>query len=1185
MRQAGAILFLLLLCVTTAHGADDADGADAIDAVADRVVAAVKADDTDALRALASQDHPDPWLVADALEARGAHAEARRFAQAAPRIDVQGLPAYLKDRSKREAPADARKRLTLASRAFAAQEYEQALGHLDGLTPPASVLAVRVHTLRGRALHALGRYAQAAPCFVAAAEMAERMKWWAQASDAFYLAGLTYDYRDDGKGMHALFSRQLQVEERLQSTMGQGRAHYRLGNAHIVNEQWEAARRHQQISLEQARKVKDHEYVAKGLANEAILCFRADPARALELAQQGVAEIEKVGTAELPTRFRPDPLRIARSKADMLLLAASAATALNRPAVAERHASAAVTAAEASRDERTVEETRAFLAVVAGERLASAGRDAEALLTYERAHRLYTSLGEETRAADALRRIASAQTGLGDLPAAYESLQRAFRTLRSRPAEKRLLCQVHIDAGIVCLRLGRGSEALANLKEARDVAAELGDERLHVAALLGLSRYHASRTEFAPAVTLAKRVLTLLAGSDDRGARGRAHLALSQLYRNMGSPIRAAAELQLAVENLQAIGDARNLWTVRNEQAYVLQTEGDLKGARRVLTALRDEQKRLGNLRGVAWAEMGLANTERGAGKHGKAAEHRDVALRLFEKLGAERTATFARVQLGVDLVWAGDPKRGLEQLATAHKEAQASGDIWTLATCCMGLAHASARSGDHAACMSWAAQGLELTAGLGLDLAEGEGALAREGFSSLPLLGAEAARALGDAKALYRFLEQGRAATLLSALGGRKALRNADVSAELERAEAEARTALAAAHDEFRAVVTQKPPAKRPEQRKAREKLDAARAALRDALADIRRAVRMQADLAQPTVAPLAEIENALKEHEALVLYATLAERTVAVVIRKSGTKVRTLAAAKDVRAAVADLRDFVADEFEEEQGQVKALRKLLIDRLELDTQVNRVLVSTNADIAFVPFALLLPKRQIAYVPSATGFGVLNSLDPVSGSNVLAFGNPAYEGRLKQLKAAAAEVEAIAKGKGDVVFTGKQASKTQLLEIAANPKRWRAVHFACHGKADELNPTMSRLELAADEKSDGSLWALDVFNLDLPADLVVLSACETGLGRRVTGEGIIGLTRAFMVAGSPRVICTLWEVPDKASGALMTRFYELWNPEDGSKRIGAAEALRQAQAFVRSHDKWKHPHYWAAWVLWGLPE
>ena len=152
----------------------------------------------------------------------------------------------------------------------------------------------------------------------------------------------------------------------------------------------------------------------------------------------------------------------------------------------------------------------------------------------------------------------------------------------------------------------------------------------------------------------------------------------------------------------------------------------------------------------------------------------------------------------------------------------------------------------------------------------------------------------------------------------------------------------------------------------------------------------------------------------------------------------------------------------------------------------------------------------------------------------------------------------------------------------------------------------LSSLALSNAGEDDGFLTALEILRTKIPADLAVLSACETGKGKIVKGEGIVGLTRAFMFAGAPRVICSLWKVDDEATKALMIKFYELWNGEaalskapgaasngsngDGKNGMGCAAALKKAQEYVRDHlDKdgkrhWEHPYYWAAWVLWGLP-
>ena len=139
---------------------------------------------------------------------------------------------------------------------------------------------------------------------------------------------------------------------------------------------------------------------------------------------------------------------------------------------------------------------------------------------------------------------------------------------------------------------------------------------------------------------------------------------------------------------------------------------------------------------------------------------------------------------------------------------------------------------------------------------------------------------------------------------------------------------------------------------------------------------------------------------------------------------------------------------------------------------------------------------------------------------------------------------------------------------------------FADGKLVDPERPMFSSLALTPSGDDDGFLTALEVFRMKCPADLVVLSACETGKGKIYKAEGIVGLTRAFMFAGAPRVLASLWKVDDAATAALMSKFYEGWKTGEP-----AAKALRDAQAFVRAQEKWKHPAYWAAWVLWGLPE
>jgi CHAT domain-containing protein len=147
---------------------------------------------------------------------------------------------------------------------------------------------------------------------------------------------------------------------------------------------------------------------------------------------------------------------------------------------------------------------------------------------------------------------------------------------------------------------------------------------------------------------------------------------------------------------------------------------------------------------------------------------------------------------------------------------------------------------------------------------------------------------------------------------------------------------------------------------------------------------------------------------------------------------------------------------------------------------------------------------------------------------------------------------------------------------------RYRVVHFATHALIDDQHPELSGIVLSMvdkqGQKQDGFLRLRDIYNLKLPVDLVVLSACQTGLGRDVKGEGLIGLTRGFMYAGASGVVASLWKVDDEATAELMKHFYSgLFE-----KGLTPAAALRDAQLALRQQKRWQEPYYWAGFVIQG---
>ncbi len=147
---------------------------------------------------------------------------------------------------------------------------------------------------------------------------------------------------------------------------------------------------------------------------------------------------------------------------------------------------------------------------------------------------------------------------------------------------------------------------------------------------------------------------------------------------------------------------------------------------------------------------------------------------------------------------------------------------------------------------------------------------------------------------------------------------------------------------------------------------------------------------------------------------------------------------------------------------------------------------------------------------------------------------------------------------------------------------QYQIVHFATHGILNSQSPELSGVVLSlVDEKGtpqNGFLRLNDIFNLNLPGELVVLSACETGLGKEIKGEGLVGLTRGFMYAGAPRVVVSLWSVDDRGTSELITRFYNKMLQQG----LNPVAALRAAQVEMWKSEDWKASYYWAAFVVQG---
>ncbi len=163
-------------------------------------------------------------------------------------------------------------------------------------------------------------------------------------------------------------------------------------------------------------------------------------------------------------------------------------------------------------------------------------------------------------------------------------------------------------------------------------------------------------------------------------------------------------------------------------------------------------------------------------------------------------------------------------------------------------------------------------------------------------------------------------------------------------------------------------------------------------------------------------------------------------------------------------------------------------------------------------------------------------------------------------------------------VFKGKQATEHQ---FKANAKNYNIIHLAVHGQANTTNPNNNRLVFRpeSDSVEDGSLYSYELYNLQLQADLAVLSTCESGMGKFQPGEGVYSLARGFAYAGCPSVVMSLWKVDDLQTARIMPDFYRTLFAGDTKD-----DALRTAKLrYLRTTNSYHaHPYFWSAFILEG---
>ncbi|MFN7961495.1 MAG: CHAT domain-containing tetratricopeptide repeat protein [Thermoanaerobaculia bacterium] len=837
------------------------------------------------------------------------------------------------------------------------------------------------------------------------------------------------------------------------------------------------------------------------------------------------------------------------------------------------------------------------------------GEVAAARRAFEAAQARWRELGKPLDEAEVRSNLCQLEQTTGSLQEAlscYQEVAARFRELGDGSQEERLANNL----GGLYDRLGEPDSALESYQRALELRRGRGDPIAEAQSLNNLATVHRALGEWQEALRLYGEARKLLPKGSSPGLEAALANNVGFAYASAGEPQRARAAFEEALAVRRLSGDRRGELVALNNLGFCWRGLGEPARALEQHRAALALARELEDGRQEALTRLRLAEAELDLGQAPAALEELEAALAYLGQSGNRRAEASAWHLQGRALTSVGRFEDALTSLGRALELRLAVRDRAGEAETLTALAAVEARLGQSAAARAHAEQAVARVEQM------------RLGFVSPELRTAFAATQQGAYETLVRLLMEGHATAPGQGLD-RVAFEQADHS--------RARTLLDALHQEPGAPAVKTLPPELAERRQGLHRRLAAKisqslkvsAPAADALdreiegllaeldgvdAAIRRLDPRFASFSNPPALRLAEIAALLEADTALLEVALGEERSYLWLVEPGHFTSAVLPPRRELeglaREVYQQFSTLEAGAASPRPDPALKLSELLLgplwDRLE---RARRLVVVPDGALQLVPFAALpVPGRQaqgrlidqleLASLPSA---GVLAlSRQRLAGRPraprlAAVIADPLLAPRFAALPASRREAEEIAAlAAPGSVWTALGTAANREAVLAAPLAQFRALHFATHAVADLSEPERSGLvlaEVAPDGRPlDGFLSLSDIYQLDLDADLVVLSGCQTAVGREVRGEGLAGLARGFLYAGAPRVLASLWRVQDRATAELMRRFYQgLWR-----QGLPAAAALRAAQRELARDPRYRSPASWAAFVLegdWRAPQ
>ena len=782
--------------------------------------------------------------------------------------------------------------------------------------------------------------------------------------------------------------------------------------------------------------------------------------------------------------------------------------------------------------------------------------------------------------------------------------------------------------------LGNSTAALEVYESGYEQAQLMGDYAMQSRILNSIGIVHRSRGELRKALAIYERARLLSRQAGIRGTERAATTNIGVLYGLLGSRERALEALSRALALAIELGSPKAKARVALNLAWNYQLGEEWEAAKKYLEEALHSSREAEDLASEVQTLVALGRIRRLQGDVQGAipllTRATELTVASMDIEGEHRS----RLELGTNYFVQGKPDQAVEHLGRALEITQVLEDPGWEAATRMQIAHLAKQKGDFNAAIEQAEQAISMSEMLRREVASPvlrSTYLARiqddyHFVAEAEVERAEQERNSDHLKWAFKTSERARARTLLDLLAeirqkGRPAERPSDLlderanaTAELSRLQRVLVRVLARAETNANNVDV------------LRQKLRESRHTLERLEWEIRAQDPLYSGERSPQPLDLAEIQATLSSSAALLSYFLGEERSFLFVVTSEDLRVKEIAAEKTLAEPLGEVLSALRQPGRRSQGRFETASARLYELLiapvqDLLKETDTLLIVPDGGLVYLPFeALIVPggeagpggrKRYlldhwaVGYAPSASVYAKLQRLregeteaadrkrwvafaDPVlpGTQEILADAEPVTRGVLedtkwawRRLPGARREVEGIAEmfPVGErTIYLGAEATEARVKEDE-RVSQARVLHLASHALIDEESPTQSAVLLAQGEhdQEDGLLQMREIFDLQLSADLVVLSACESGLGKAIRGEGLLGLTQAFFHAGARSLLVSLWPVVDQASAELMVAFYR-----EMLSGASTLEALRSAKLSLLEQPRTAHPYYWSPFVL-----